>query len=388
MADTLIKMKTGTINKLAQKDANGRPVVPLEEGTVYFAVDAANEVGKIVYDAPDGSNGIVRVVMGSQAARANNADHADVAEMASQLTIARSIDGVNFNGTADISHYGVCGTGASTAAKVVNCSGFALKTGAWIAVRFNTTNSASTNDLTLNVSGTGAKGIRYRNAVLPKASDLGANRTYLFVYDGTYYQLVGDQDTNTDTTYDYADSAHGGLMSKDYAQKLDGIAANAEVNQNAFSNVKVGSTTLSADTKTDTVELVGSNVTLTPDATNDKVTIGITKNNVINALGYTPPTQNTTYGVATTDTDGLMSHTDKTHFDQGITIAGNNVAIGGILAANTLRTSLGLSNAMHFIGVATVAITDGSTTDPGITGYSTKTAGDVVIDKNSSREYV
>lgn len=52
---------------------------------------------------------------------------------------------------------------------------------------------------------------------------------------------------------------------------------NAEQNQNTFSNVKVGSTTISADTKTDTLELIaGSNVTLTPDATNDKVTIAVT----------------------------------------------------------------------------------------------------------------
>lgn len=52
---------------------------------------------------------------------------------------------------------------------------------------------------------------------------------------------------------------------------------NAEQNQNAFSNVKVDSTTIVADAKTDTLELVaGSNVTLTPDATNDKVTIAVT----------------------------------------------------------------------------------------------------------------
>lgn len=64
--------------------------------------------------------------------------------------------------------------------------------------------------------------------------------------------------------------------------------SNAEVNQNAFSNVKVNSTTISADTKTDTLTLVGNNITLTPDATNDKVTIGINKDNVIDALEYTP----------------------------------------------------------------------------------------------------
>lgn len=65
------------------------------------------------------------------------------------------------------------------------------------------------------------------------------------------------------------------------------------VNQNAFSNVKVGDTTVAADTTTDTLTLVGSNVTLTPDTTNDKITIGITKANVTAALGYTPPTTDT-----------------------------------------------------------------------------------------------
>lgn len=75
---------------------------------------------------------------------------------------------------------------------------------------------------------------------------------------------------------DATTSAHG-LMTAADKTKLNGIATGAEVNQNAFSNVKVGSTTVAADGKTDTLELVaGSNVTLTPDATNDKVTIAAT----------------------------------------------------------------------------------------------------------------
>lgn len=81
-----------------------------------------------------------------------------------------------------------------------------------------------------------------------------------------------------------------------------GVESGAEVNQNAFSNVKVGSTTIAADTKTDTLELVaGSNVTLTADATNDKITIDAT---------------DTTYSDATTTTSGLMSAADKTRFDE------------------------------------------------------------------------
>jgi len=69
-----------------------------------------------------------------------------------------------------------------------------------------------------------------------------------------------------------------GLSTNDYTttekNKLAGIASGAEVNQNAFSNIKVGSTTVAADGKTDTLELVaGTDISLTPDATNDKVTI-------------------------------------------------------------------------------------------------------------------
>lgn len=72
-----------------------------------------------------------------------------------------------------------------------------------------------------------------------------------------------------------------GLSTNDYTtadkNKLAGIEAGAQVNQNAFANVKVGSTTVSADSEQDTLELVaGKNITITPDATNDKVTISTT----------------------------------------------------------------------------------------------------------------
>lgn len=63
---------------------------------------------------------------------------------------------------------------------------------------------------------------------------------------------------------------------------------NAEENQNAFSEVKVGSTIVSADSKTDNLVLEGKNVAITPDEKNKKVTFELTKNNVISALGYTP----------------------------------------------------------------------------------------------------
>lgn len=77
--------------------------------------------------------------------------------------------------------------------------------------------------------------------------------------------------------------------------------------------------------------------------------------------------------------------------NSSMSIAGNTVSLGGSLSADTLRSSLGLSSAMHFIGIATVAITDGGTQDPTISGYdftNNKKAGDVIIDSASSMEYV
>lgn len=74
-----------------------------------------------------------------------------------------------------------------------------------------------------------------------------------------------------------ASAQANGLMSSTDYSKLAGIASGAQVNQNAFSNVKVGSSTVAADSKTDTLELAaGSNITLTPDTINDKVTIAAT----------------------------------------------------------------------------------------------------------------
>ena len=116
---------------------------------------------------------------------------------ATKLATKRTIDGVQFDGTGNISHYATCSTAAATKDKVASLDDFSLVTGSLIAVRFNTTNTAS--DPTLNVNDTGARAIRYRAEAI-KADYLAANRTYLFVYDGSAYELVGDIDTDTVST--------------------------------------------------------------------------------------------------------------------------------------------------------------------------------------------
>ena len=153
--------------------------------------------------------------------------------------------------------YCTCSTAAATAQKdatpsdscVFNDS--CLITGVTVHVKFTYSNTHATPTLKIGTatakqimaygttkSGTSATASWYAGAVVS------------FTYDGTYW------------------------LQNDY--KVD----TGEVNQYAFSNVKVGSSTIAAESKTDTLELVaGSNITLTPDTTNDKVTIAASDTN-------------------------------------------------------------------------------------------------------------
>lgn len=116
---------------------------------------------------------------------------------ATTLQTARTIDGVSFNGSASITHFGTCSTAAATAAKTVALTGFSLVTGSMVFVKFTVTNTASSP--TLNVNSTGAKAIMYRGSAIT-ASQLAANRVYAFIYDGTNWEFVGDRDTDSHYT--------------------------------------------------------------------------------------------------------------------------------------------------------------------------------------------
>lgn len=216
------------------------------------------------------------------------------------------------------------------------------------------------------------------------------------------------------------------------------VAGGGEVNQNAFSNVKVGSATIAADTKTDTLELAaGTGITLTPDATTDKVTIKVTDNTYADKSHNHGNLTNdgkigTTAGkVITTSTNGTLVASDTISTDNvpslnaskinagtfdvaripNITLskvtdsgtaAAANVATGAIADASTdngLVTAAqvatyvgnktaGLSGAMHFLGTSTTAIKDGDPVAEITIGGKTVTPkiGDVVLYNN--KEFV
>ncbi len=113
-------------------------------------------------------------------------------------TSTNNIEGIEFNNTESITHYATCSTSAGTAAKTVSKDGFNLDTGSRIIIKFTTGNTAS--NPTLNINGTGAKAIRYRGSAINK-SYIATNGVYEFVYDGTYYNVVGDINTDSNTTY-------------------------------------------------------------------------------------------------------------------------------------------------------------------------------------------
>ena len=71
-----------------------------------------------------------------------------------------------------------------------------------------------------------------------------------------------------------ATQADAGLMAAADKTKLDGVAAGAEVNQNAYSSVKVGNVTVAANGKTAAFTLeAGSNITLSADNAAKKIII-------------------------------------------------------------------------------------------------------------------
>lgn len=137
------------------------------------------------------------------------------------------------------------------------------------------------------------------------------------VTDGTVIWIVRKFADTTDAT-----TTTNGLMSASDKAKLDGIANNA----NNYSLPAATGSTRGGVT-------VGSNISLSGDK------ISINSSNITNALGYTPPTTNTTYSTGTASYSGTTKlytgvgdNTDGTMTQKAIkAIVGTG---GGIVAAS------------------------------------------------------
>ena len=109
---------------------------------------------------------------------------------ADSLATAQTIDGVSFDGSSSVSHYGICNTAAATATKTVSCAGFTLVNGAEITVRFDVANT-STDPLYLKVGDTDAKLIKYHGVSVTGNEIIKEDYTYTFKYNGSWFEIVG-----------------------------------------------------------------------------------------------------------------------------------------------------------------------------------------------------
>lgn len=159
-------------------------------------------------------NGVATPTSNAQAANKGYVDStlaSGNAGSATKLATTRYIDGVAFNGSANVTRYATCSTAAATAAKTASVTSgtFSLITGARVTVRFTYANTASSP--TLNVGGTGAKSIYWHNVAIPSTQYWSAYSTLDFVYTGSVWELVGIAKDNN-TTYPTATTSSSGLL--------------------------------------------------------------------------------------------------------------------------------------------------------------------------------
>lgn len=172
----------------------------------------------------------------------------------------------------NVTAYGECTTARSTADKVAACSGFRLKKGARVAIRFTDTGTSnpSSGNLTLNVNNTGAKTIvdGHSNKTVVTYSNAGYfynNMVAEFIYDGAYWVYMnrdanstyngsslktsaaktgsGTAVTNTIASGTTMDNAIGTLLNNDYSLNNDLVNAQNDI-QSLNSNLNQVSNSL------------------------------------------------------------------------------------------------------------------------------------------------
>lgn len=168
----------------------------LPDSSMERCVTVQDDIARLALTRNDVQNGdtvkvlstqIMHLVINDSVLGTEDAFTSYISYSATRLRTARTIDGVDFDGTAAINHFNTCATADGTAAKVVACQGFKLVTGARVIVKFSATDTAG--NCTLNVNNTGARNIQI-GGVNIKPRQLEANCLYEFIYTGSVYEMV------------------------------------------------------------------------------------------------------------------------------------------------------------------------------------------------------
>lgn len=129
-----------------------------------------------------------------------------------------------------------------------------------------------------------------------------------------------------------------GLLTKEDKAKLDGIATGSEVNQNAFSHIAIGSDTISADSKTDTLTFAaGDNITITTEETDHKITISSdhgkisTSKDTVSTVSPGTGETFTTIDTLTRDSNGHVTKVNT----KTVTLPRNSVVVDAALSSTS-----------------------------------------------------
>ena len=251
--------------------------------------------------------------------------------------------------------YGECSTALDTAAKTVtltsSASDFKLASGGIVSIYFTNGVTRLSTALTLKIGDTAALSIHIRgyatNSTNLSTTDLPTGAYIVppkgigtFVYSGDSWDLISVDLLSVATT------TSPGTMSASDKTKLNGIAAGAEVNQNAFGTVMINTpqTTISAASKSDIFRVTaGDNVTLSRDSTTSSLQISATDTKYTAATAApgkvaSSSSQGSSTNYARQDhTHGIDLATGTNNGE--VKIAGTDVAVKGLQSAAYLQAS-------------------------------------------------
>ena len=184
--------------------------------------------------------------------------------------------------------------------------------------RFNGTDGSVQNSKIIIEDVTNTKDSSKKAQVIAIPAEGGKKMVYGYCtdqVDGTSF--IGGVFDSTATSYPYSSGLAIGGTSGNLLWKGQRVLDNNDL---TTINNSIGGKAPSAHASTATTYGVGSSsnyghLKVGNNITVSNGTISLTTANVTAALGYTPPTSNTTYSAATTAAAGLMSAADKTKLD-------------------------------------------------------------------------
>lgn len=342
------------------------------KGNVYFATHSSGDNGTIYYD-----NGSKLIKMNG------NSDYANVAELAYTDSLGHNI--------------------ASTYVSSVTNGTAAANVGKKFDITVTKGNNSSTT-VTIPAATASAAGLVTTEAQTFAGAktfndniSLAANKTV------TASKFIGALQGNADTASSATTAAGADKLNTSVSLQTD-LGKSGTVSFDGSGNVNLGitgtlpvgnggtgvtATTVGGVAYGKTASTYGftavgtAGQVLQSNGSNAPTWITATNSNTASTIVKRDASGNFSAGTITAALSGNATSADKVNHTLIIPGMGSGVSFDGSsnvsVTADSMRTALGLSTAMHFIGIATVNVETGSTTDPKITNYTTKQAGDVIL---------